>query len=319
MTVTATSVISPAYSAAAINTTIVTGTVGGEVGVSISPNNEAAVLLGDTIIYQHVVSNDGDQPDIISISAVSSQGWLSAPPPDTLLLDPGEEQIISLAVTVPNTAADGTVDFVLVTAQSGIDPNVTDSVVDTTTARQPKLYLPILNIPEAASGPTCDFVPPATGNPLGRDLIITGLDVTPGTPLPGQPTTVRVTIRNQGQTSIAFGNNFFLDFYVNREPAPFSSGDLAWGVQGEDLGAGQSVTYEGVYFFTAGSHRLYAQVDTDQSVSETNENNNVYGCVLLQTAGAQAPQPPDGDSLPSPQTLPPQDTGQRPTPTPLPR
>jgi subtilase family serine protease len=121
-----------------------------------------------------------------------------------------------------------------------------------------------------------------------------------------------VTIKNQGQTSVSFGNNFYVDFYDNPNPEPpqnLQVGNLAWGVQGSDLGAGQSKTFMANYVFSAGSHRLWAQVDTDRSVTEVNENNNLYGCKALTVGGGQVA--PDETPLPQP-------TADRPRETPTP-
>jgi hypothetical protein len=86
-------------------------------------------------------------------------------------------------------------------------------------------------------------------------------------------------------------------------------GNLAWGVQGGDLEAGTSKTYIANYAFSAGSHRLWAQVDTDQTVNEANENNNLYGCKALNVGG--------GQSVPE-ETPTPQPTADKPRETPTP-
>jgi hypothetical protein len=116
----------------------------------------------------------------------------------------------------------------------------------------------------------------------------------------GQPATVQVTIRNQGQTDVPFGNNFYVDFYVDRVPTLNLPGDLQWGVQGGDMEAGTLKTFSGQVTFAGGAHGVYAQVDTDGFVSEANENNNIYGCVSVNTSGNfQAPRTTPEPLLPT--------------------
>lgn len=61
---------------------------------------------------------------------------------------------------------------------------------------------------------------------------------------------VYVTIRNQGTVDVAYGNNFWMDFYVDQTPAPNLHGNLAWGVQGVWMSAGHSETFSGPYTFS---------------------------------------------------------------------
>lgn len=119
--------------------------------------------------------------------------------------------------------------------------------------------------------------PTPTPVPAGPDLIITSLTIDPPQPIAGQPATVWVTVKNQGNQPVNSGNNFFVDFYVDQLPGPFVPGDLAWGAQGANFAAGQSQTFSATYTFPAGTHALYVQADTDQVVSEANETNNILG------------------------------------------
>ena len=76
--------------------------------------------------------------------------------------------------------------------------------------------------------------------------------------------------------------------------------------------AGTSRTFSGSYTFTAGTHQLYAQVDTDRSVNECpNENNNVLGPIsLVVNSLGNSPVPVLTPVAPPPLDLP------RATPTP---
>ncbi len=144
--------------------------------------------------------------------------------------------------------------------------------------------------PTPTATATGTATPTATATPCGAasgiDLVVTAITVNPNPPAGGQAATVFVTIKNQGSTDVPLGNNFYLDFYVDRVPAPLLIGDLSWGVQGADLSAGASVTFSGSYVFSSGSHQLYAQVDTDSTVNECPaEGNNTFGPVNLNATG----------------------------------
>jgi hypothetical protein len=116
---------------------------------------------------------------------------------------------------------------------------------------------------------------------------VTEIRVVPAVPTAGSPAVVYVTIHNQGNVNVSPSNNFYVDFYVDRVPARYLIGNIEWGVQGEWLGAGQSYTLSTPYTFNGGSHQLYAQVDTDNTVDECPfENNNVSGPQLLTVSGA---------------------------------
>lgn len=152
---------------------------------------------------------------------------------------------------------------------------------DTHTTLRARVYLPVIfrNYP-----------------PSGSDLVVTGISVSPPEPATGQPATVYVIVKNQGNQPVALGNNFYVDFYVDTVPAPYLIGDIHWGVQGADFGIGQTQTYNVSFTFSGGVHNLYAQVDTDNTVLETDETNNVRGPQSLNVSGLDAyeikPPPP---------------------------
>ena len=146
--------------------------------------------------------------------------------------------------------------------------------------------------------------------PDGPDLVVVNISVDQPI-VAGEPTTVRVTIQNQGNQPVAFGNNFYVDLYVDRQPTPLLAGDIAWGVQGAWFDAGDMVVLTAPYTFTSGTHQLYAQADTDNSVVERYENNNTRGPVAVDAEGTW------GEDLIIP--TPPKSDKPRPTPTPMPQ
>jgi uncharacterized membrane protein len=269
-------------------------------GVLVTPDNSDTGLPGDVLTYDHIVQNTGNFIETFDLSVVSSLGWVTAVLPTTLTLDPDQSSSVQVTVTIPAGATTGAVDVTTVTAVS-TSPGSTaaDSATDTTTVLGGEtsylVYLPVV-----LKAQTCTTT--------GIDLIVTNIVVAPNPPVSGQPATVYVTIRNQGTANMVLGNNFFLDFYVDRLPAPLLVGDIQWGVQAVLLPAGASVIFSHPFTFSGGAHQLWAQVDTDNTVDECPyENNNVFGPMTMNATGFAAGD--DGLSLPS-------DSGPRPTPTP---
>jgi subtilase family serine protease len=106
---------------------------------------------------------------------------------------------------------------------------------------------------------------------------VTDLTIIPISPSAGVDAEIIVTIRNQGNQPVDPGNNFYIDFYINTVPFPYSPGIFFWGAQGSQFGVGESRSFSQDFSFTAGSQNLYIQVDTDQTVVEINEQNNIFG------------------------------------------
>ena len=289
--VTAVATGSPAILAGALNRTTVLEPPP-VYAVSITPNNSGSGLPGAVRQYQHEVTNLGAVVETFTVEASSSQGWASTVSPTTLTLAPNEQAVVNVNVPIPAGALPGTVDVTTVTARTtAAGTAVSASATNTTTVLEPApvdntLYLPII------------FKPCI---PTGIDLVVTNLVVSPNPPVANQAATIFVTIRNQGTVDMDPNNNFFLDFYVNRTPAPFLIGDIQWGVQARPLTAGASVTYSGSWTFGGGVYQLWAQVDTDNTVNECPyENNNVFGPVSLTVPGqsSQYTPPPAVNQMP---------------------
>ncbi len=242
-----------------------------------------------------MVTNTGEGADTFSVTAVSSQRWIPIFSPASLTLASGETGTVIVTVTVPVGVNPGTRDETTVTVTSQSDATVTDSAVDTTII--PGIFLPIIMKPATVVNPTPTpppgptvtpsptATPGCTGN-TGIDLIVERILVDPGIPAAGIPAVVHVTIKNRGTVNVAPNNNFYVDFYVDRAPARYLVGEIEWGVQGEWMQAGQSYTFSRNYTFSGGSHQLWAQVDTDNTVDECPfENNNVLGPLPITVSG----------------------------------
>jgi hypothetical protein len=252
-----------------------------QASVTVFPNNRGRGEAGATVIYQHTVRQVGVGIATFDLTVESSQGWSTSVSPDVVTLDNNQEEPVLVTVVVSANAQEGDVDVATVTAASQTDPGTTGSATDTTVVPVP-MYLPMVAYEAGEVLPECVLVGPPSGNPTGVDLVVTNLTLTPDQPQAGQDVIVRVTVKNQGTADVSEGNNFLIDFYDNPVPAPpgpFQQGNFYWGAQGIDFTAGSSMTFVDSFTFSAGFHRLFAQIDTDNVVAEANEANNVYGCL----------------------------------------
>ena len=325
MVVTATSSSNPTLYDTAVNTTTVNGTAVVR-GVVIAPNLNGSGDPGETIEYQHTITNTGDVTETFTINAIPDQSWAVFHFPSSLTLVASQSATITVRVSIPPTGVNGG-DFARTSVTAFSPAGTSGGATNTTTVnlQQQNAYLPVVlnnySAPvDPTPTPTSTPIPVQTATPTATpctptniDLVVTSIEVQPANPTSGQQATVAVTIRNQGSANVAFGNNFFVDFYVNRVPGYAIYGDVSWGVQGADMTAGASRTFSAPYTFPGGAHQLYAQVDTDNTVNECpNEGNNIFGPQTLVVSGAGAGEEHEIQTVPEVTTEP------RHTPTPYP-
>jgi uncharacterized repeat protein (TIGR02543 family) len=128
--VTATSQTDSSVSDTAVNTT----TVNAVYGLNLTPDNENSGNPGQTLLYSHTLTNQGNAVDTFDIMASSSAGFevtLVNDPSVTLL--PGTSTTIVLTVEIPDGTAADTVDITSVTVTSQTDGSVTATATNTTT------------------------------------------------------------------------------------------------------------------------------------------------------------------------------------------
>ncbi len=122
--------------------------------------------------------------------------------------------------------------------------------------------------------------------PLGPDLVISEVVITPEIALPEQEISVSVTVQNIGGT---LANPFRLDWFYELEEEPHIGefGDFSWEIAGlipdETFALDGTVTYGDV-----GIKQMYFIVDTDVRIDEANENNNVDGPFLVEIFAGNA-------------------------------
>ena len=104
-----------------------------QLGVELEPDDAKSGDPGTQITYDHVVTNTGNYTDTFTISASSSRGWSLEIPSNPVEVGPGQSAGIQVKVTIPSNAVWGVEDRTVVTATSGINTDLSDSAVDTTT------------------------------------------------------------------------------------------------------------------------------------------------------------------------------------------
>ena len=141
-TITLAVTIPPGTLASVVDTTTVTATSQGNTSVTdtatstTSVNSVAGVMLtpalsekegepGETVSHSFMVHNSGNAADTFTMSGYSSEGFILAIEPISVTLPHGESAPIIVAVTVPLTAAFGTLDMTIITTTSTIDSAVT--------------------------------------------------------------------------------------------------------------------------------------------------------------------------------------------------
>ena len=136
-------------------------------------------------------------------------------------------------------------------------------------------------MPAPGSGPQAA---PQILCPTCSDLVVQSITTDPAVPTVDVTATVRVVIANVGVGNVPDGQNYWVDLYVRpaTPPVPFLPGDFQWGAQSWYVPPGATYVLTASYRFRdTNTFALYAQIDTDNSVTETNELNNVLGPVAI--------------------------------------
>ncbi len=107
------------------------------------------------------------------------------------------------------------------------------------------------------------------------DLIVESIVYSPTNPAVSQGTTITVTVKNQGGEA---ASGFYVHLYIDpADEPPISTTTYTsrtyWGVP---LNPGSSFKWvrTNQTFAVSGTHRIYAWVDRDNQIAESNENNN---------------------------------------------
>jgi trimeric autotransporter adhesin len=127
--VTATSQTDDNVSGTAVNTT----TVNAVYGLHLAPDNENNGTPGETLLYSHTLTNQGNANDTFDITTSSSAGFeVTLVSASSVTLVPGTDTTIVLTVKIPAGTLADTVDITRVTATSRSDSSVTAAANNTT-------------------------------------------------------------------------------------------------------------------------------------------------------------------------------------------
>jgi uncharacterized membrane protein len=106
-----------------------------EAGVAIGNSESGDGRPGETVVYSHVLTNTGDGPDSYSLTYLNDDpaGWtITIDPAQTAQLMPGATTPFTVSVTIPQGVISGTIHQVMIQAASMADPDVTDTLTNTT-------------------------------------------------------------------------------------------------------------------------------------------------------------------------------------------
>ena len=284
-------------------------------------NETSNVPPGTLVTYTHWLTNTGNTTDTFNLTFAANQPWPIGLNPTMVTLAAGQSTAVQASINIPVNAPNNSTHVLTITTTSANSPTVASAViVDVTQVQENRLYLPIVVKNYAAPvAPTPTPLPTPTATPgppqPGPDLVVADIVIDPPVPTAGQPATVYVTVVNQGLANVAFGNNFWIDFYVDppSPPGVLDHGVLQWSVQGVDFPVGVPQTLSGLYTFSGPNHQLYAQADSDNTVLEMDEGNNVLGrplSVNVSRSAEPTPVPLVPEASPTPDVA-----GPRPTPT----
>jgi predicted outer membrane repeat protein len=111
-------------------------------GVSLSPASAAQQgAPGETVTYTLHITNTGDTPVDFAITSTST--W-SVAVPSSIVIAPGGSAQVEAQVTIPASATDGESDAATITVTAKDYPSASAQSTLTTTAVQPRVYLPIV-------------------------------------------------------------------------------------------------------------------------------------------------------------------------------
>lgn len=102
--------------------------------VALLGNNMRMGAPGQTVAYSLVLSNTGLMTDVYDITTSTSAWATAVTPSETFTLTGGAYAELTVSVSIPGNAPEGSDDNVTVTATSRTDPQVDDALTLTTTA-----------------------------------------------------------------------------------------------------------------------------------------------------------------------------------------
>ncbi|MFD4525657.1 CARDB domain-containing protein [Streptomyces sp. NPDC058470] len=213
----------------------------------------AAPTESDTVTVQATVRNSGTAAAPATTVNVSLEGTVAGSAPVGALAA-GASQTVSVAV---GKRATGTY-----TVSAVVDPTDTVPELDSTN-----------NSRTAANKLTVTQSP-------GPDLEVTGITTNPASPAAGASVSFTVAVHNRGISPTPAGSVARLQ--VGGTTLNGTTGAIA-------AGATANVTISGTWTATSGASVLTATADATNTVTETNENNNIFSRSIVVGRGAAVP------------------------------
>ncbi len=120
------------------------------------------------------------------------------------------------------------------------------------------------------------------------DLVVESITFSPTNPIVGQDVDITVRIRNNGNNALT--NAVWLWHYIDHQPTGCGDDELTflWMVEA-GLAVGAYREFTATYSdFTSGQHTMWAFVDSDCWVAESDDSNNIGGPVTISVAESGA-------------------------------
>jgi hypothetical protein len=119
-------------------------------GVEIGPDYTREAYVGETLLYNHTLTNTGTTTDTFALEVLSTRGWPvelvgATQPTGTLALQVAAQMTapFQISLTVPAGAL-GLTDTAMITATSSLTPTVQDSATDTTIVVPRRIFFPFI-------------------------------------------------------------------------------------------------------------------------------------------------------------------------------
>jgi hypothetical protein len=103
------------------------------IGECLASPGRGCALPGEEVVFKHTLTNSGKFTDTFAVKTTSSNGWPAVSNLSSVELPAHSSSSLVITLTVPDTASFLTQDMLVVTATSGLDTAVQNSLTDTTT------------------------------------------------------------------------------------------------------------------------------------------------------------------------------------------
>lgn len=157
-----------------------------------------------------------------------------------------------------------------------------------------------------AAAPFATLTPGVTRTPIlapgsvlaGPDLVVESITFSPANSDVGENVDITVTVKNQGD---AAASGFYVHLYVDPadEPPTSTTSYTSYTYWGIALNPNTSFQWvrTGHTFAVSGTHPVYAWVDRDNDVAESDETNNLTGPVNIPVGTVYTPDAHEDDDL----------------------